>query len=40
MVYRDTADPDYQSVRALVAAAGQKAWESPRRDLQALVAAP
>jgi len=25
MVYRDTADPDYQSVRALVVAAGQKA---------------
>ena len=35
-VYQDTADPEYQSVRALVVAAGQRAWQSPRRDLQAL----
>ncbi len=35
-VYGDTTDPDYQSLRNLVAAAVQKAWDFPRRDLQAL----
>jgi hypothetical protein len=37
-VYADTADPDYRSLRDLVAAAVSKAWAFPRRDLQALVA--
>jgi hypothetical protein len=36
MVYKDASDPDYQSLRDLVAAAARKAWASPRRDLQAL----
>ena len=35
-VYKDDSDPDYQSVRELVTAAAQRAWQSPRRDLQAL----
>jgi hypothetical protein len=35
-VYQDTSDPDYRAVRELVTAAAQKAWASPRRDLQAL----
>jgi hypothetical protein len=35
-VYQDTSDPDYQALRQLVAAAAQKAWASPRRDLRAL----
>ena len=35
-VYKDATDPDYQSVRDLVAAAVKKAWAIPRRDLQAL----
>jgi len=39
-VYQDATDPEYQFVRALVVAAGQRAWQAPRRDLQALVAAP
>jgi hypothetical protein len=34
--YRDASDPDYQSVRDLVADAVKKAWTLPRRDLQAL----
>jgi mono/diheme cytochrome c family protein len=37
MVYKDASDPDYQSLRDLVAAAVRKAWASPRRDLQALI---
>jgi mono/diheme cytochrome c family protein len=37
MVYKDASDPDYHSVRDLVAAAVRKAWASPRRDLQALI---
>ncbi|MCX6930056.1 MAG: hypothetical protein NT154_43625, partial [Verrucomicrobia bacterium] len=37
VVYQDASDPDYQSVRDLVAAAVKKAWASPRRDLQALM---
>jgi hypothetical protein len=36
-VYKDVTDPDYQSVRDLVAAAVKKAWASPRRDLKTLV---
>ena len=40
LVYRDTTDPDYQSVRELVTAAARKAWQSPRRDLQALTGHP
>jgi hypothetical protein len=39
-VYQDTADPEYQSVRALVTAACRRAWQAPRRDVEALVAAP
>jgi hypothetical protein len=39
-VYADTADADYRAVRDLVAAAARKAWASPRRDLQAIAAAP
>jgi hypothetical protein len=39
-VYQDAADPEYQCVLTLVAAAAQKAWQSPRRDLQALASAP
>ena len=35
-VYKDAGDPDYHSLRELVAAAARKAWASPRRDLQAL----
>lgn len=35
-VYADTADPDYRSVRDLVLAATKKAWQTPRRDLQAI----
>ena len=35
-VYQDTTDPDYQSVRELLTAAARKAWQAPRRDLQAL----
>jgi hypothetical protein len=35
-VYGDTTDADYRAVRALVAAAVKKAWDSPRRDLLAL----
>jgi mono/diheme cytochrome c family protein len=35
-VYKDASDPDYQSLRELVAAAARKAWASPRRDLQAV----
>jgi hypothetical protein len=38
MVYQNASDPDYRSLRELVAAAVRKAWASPRRDLQALVA--
>jgi hypothetical protein len=38
-VYKDTSDPDYQSVRELVTAAARKAWQFPRRDLQALAGA-
>ena len=34
-VYKDASDPDYQSLRELVAAAVRKAWAFPRRDLQA-----
>jgi mono/diheme cytochrome c family protein len=37
-IYRDQNDPDYQAVRALVEEAVRKAWENPRRDLQALLA--
>jgi hypothetical protein len=37
-VYKDARDPDYVSLRELVAAAVKKAWASPRRDLQTLVA--
>jgi hypothetical protein len=37
VIYKDASDPDYQSLRDLVAAAARKAWASPRRDLQALV---
>jgi mono/diheme cytochrome c family protein len=37
MVYQDASDPDYRSLRELVAAAVKKAWASPRRDLQTLV---
>ncbi len=36
LVYKDTSDPDYQSVRELLRAAADKAWASPRRDLQTL----
>jgi mono/diheme cytochrome c family protein len=36
LVYKDTSDPDYQSVRNLLLAAAKKAWQSPRRDLQTL----
>lgn len=36
-VYEDISDPDYQSVREWVTAAARKAWQFPRRDLQALV---
>ena len=36
MVYKDATDPDYRSLRELVAAAVKKAWASPRRDLQTL----
>ena len=36
-VYKDVTDPDYQTVRDLVAAAVKKAWASPRRDLKTLV---
>ena len=39
-VYADGTDKDYQAVRDLVAAAVKKAWEFPRRDLQAVAAAP
>jgi mono/diheme cytochrome c family protein len=35
-VYNDATDPDYQSLRELVAAAVRKAWAFPRRDLQSL----
>ena len=35
-VYEDASDPDYKSLRALVAAAVKQAWATPRRDLQAL----
>jgi hypothetical protein len=38
-VYKDTSDPDYQSVRELVTTAVRKAWQFPRRDLQALAGA-
>jgi len=38
MVYKDASDPDYQSLRELVAAAARMAWSSPRRDLKALAA--
>jgi hypothetical protein len=34
--YRDATDADYQSLRALVEAAVDKAWANPRRDLKAL----
>jgi hypothetical protein len=34
--YRDAADADYQALRAMVEAAVDKAWASPRRDLKAL----
>jgi mono/diheme cytochrome c family protein len=37
MIYQDASDPDYRSLRELVAAAVKKAWASPRRDLQTLV---
>jgi mono/diheme cytochrome c family protein len=36
-VYKDTTDPDYQTVRELVLAAARKAWASPRRDLKTLI---
>ena len=36
-VYQDTSDPDYQALRKLVAAAVDRAWAAPRRDLRALV---
>jgi hypothetical protein len=39
-VYQDATDPDYQSLRNLVVAAAKKAWQFPRRDLQALAAEP
>jgi len=35
-VYADATDKDYQAVRDLVVAAVKKAWQFPRRDLQAL----
>ena len=35
-IYKDAADPDYQSLHELVVLAAKKAWASPRRDLQAL----
>ena len=35
-IYKDTNDPDYRSVRELITAAADKAWQSPRRDLQTL----
>ena len=34
--YQDASDADYRLLRDLVTAAAQKAWSSPRRDLQAL----
>jgi Hydrazine synthase alpha subunit middle domain/F5/8 type C domain len=39
-VYADTGDADYRAVRDLLVAATKKAWQFPRRDLQALAAAP
>lgn len=36
-VYRDATDPDYQALLKLVRTAVQKAWDAPRRDLEALV---
>ena len=39
-VYQDITDPDYQSVRELMTAAARKAWQSPRRDLHALIGQP
>jgi mono/diheme cytochrome c family protein len=38
-VYKDTADPDYQTVARLVNDAVARAWQNPRRDLKALVPA-
>ena len=39
-VYQDTNDPDYQVIRGLLTSASRKAWQAPRRDLQAIAAAP
>jgi hypothetical protein len=39
-VYKDQNDSDYRAVRELVEAAVKKAWENPRRDLQALAVRP
>ncbi len=36
-VYKTPTDPDYQTLRGLVETAVQRTWQSPRRDLQALV---
>ena len=38
-VYKDPADPDYQTVSRLVTDAVTRAWQYPRRDLKALVPA-
>jgi mono/diheme cytochrome c family protein len=35
-VYRDTTDPEYQAVRALVQSAVDQLWEHPRRDVTSL----
>ena len=35
-VYQDRSDPDYQALVRLVEDAVRKAWEFPRRDLEAL----
>jgi len=35
-IYQTTNDPDYRTIRNLVTSAVAKAWQYPRRDLQAL----